>query len=250
MQVTLHNIYWNVCTCYGQHRIVYLRDLNEAVNIIRPLKCSWSRAFTIFLKQQFTHLSPFSVSLIIILPGLPQGNIKYVANQLRCLPTRLEIQLDNIFVSSSLRWLTLPTNSRKGWLCKATGPESYNTKKPLQASPLQRPEISLPLQYFPQEILFPSAVGFPVKSYTRGWDRQFSHEIMHHLKKNTNHLLSTYRKVYLSVKPLTCIALHSRFYIWSETEFWEGHPYKRLVRYLSLMRPGQQLSHVSIEHGN
>lgn len=40
-------------------------------------------SINIFLEQQFTGLSPLPVSLIIILPRLPQGNIRNMANQVR-----------------------------------------------------------------------------------------------------------------------------------------------------------------------
>ena len=108
-------------------------------------------SINIFLKQ-LTHLSPFPVSLII-LSGLPPGNIKNMANQLTCLRTRLEIQLDNIFVSSSLRWLTdgllkSQRNPRKDWISKSTSSKLYNIKRPPQASQLQKPEANLPLHYF------------------------------------------------------------------------------------------------------
>jgi len=71
-------------------------------------------------------------------------------------------------------------------------------------SQLQKPETSLPIQYFPQESLFPQPLGFLSKA-SGGPDHQFSLEVTHHLKNKRQskiNLLSTYWTVYLSVEPL------------------------------------------------
>lgn len=115
-----------------------------------------------------------------------------MANQPTCLRSWFEIQSDNIFASSFLGLLVVCSHRRQiqGKTDLPKWPAlNYITPKTTQTSQIQRPESSLPLQYFPQDILFPSAIGFPVKSCSHGPGHQFSLEITRHLKNESQSVL-------------------------------------------------------------
>jgi len=74
MQITLHNAYHNVCMCNVNTKLHIFKIEMKLHNL--AVKMQPKPSNKIFLQIQFNQLSPISVCLIIILPGLRKATSK------------------------------------------------------------------------------------------------------------------------------------------------------------------------------